>query len=311
MKTGRISFVIPVYNSENTIARLIESIISIYSEAEEVQIILVNDNSSDRSEEVCRKKAEEDDRVLLINLAKNFGQHNALLTGLRFADGEVIVCMDDDLQNPPEEAKKLIDAINKNADVVYGNYKELMESPLRKAGSRLNGIMAQILIGKPKGIEITSFFAMKKFINDEVVKYKGPYPYLPGLLFRATSAISSVEVSHMPRKTGKSNYNFSKLVSLWMNGFTNFSVKPLRFASLAGAAAAFLGFIYLAVIVIRKLLNPAVPLGWTSLMAIVLLMGGIQLVTIGLAGEYIGRMFLTANEKPQSVVRSTVRKGKG
>jgi len=303
-----VSFIIPVYNSEKTIEEIILSIISLYCEKYRVEIILVNDNSKDASEEICRKVAEKEERVILINLSKNFGQHNALLTGMRYASGDIVICLDDDMQNPPEDIEFLINKLKTGYDVIYGNYIEHRESLARRVGSAVNSIMATALIGKPRNIEITSFFAMKKFIIKEVIKYKGPYPYLPGLIFRATSKIGSVTVTHRVRKSGKTNYNMEKLISLWMNGFTNYSVKPLRFASLTGVITSLCGFIYFTVIIIKKLLNPMVPLGWTSVMAVILFLGGIQLLTIGLIGEYIGRMFLSVNEKPQSVIKEIIRK---
>jgi len=305
-----ISFIIPVFNSEKTIRGLAEKLIQLYGSSMNCELILVNDNSKDESERVCRSIVELDDRAVLINLSRNFGQHSALLTGIRHANGEIVVCMDDDLQNPPEEVQKLIHGLSKGEDVVYGNYGKHMESAGRRIGSRINNLMASVLIGKPKNLDITSFFAMKKFIADEIVKYQGPYPYLPGLIFRTTSSISAIDVEHRKRESGKSNYDLRKLISLWMNGFTNFSVIPLRFASIAGMCIAVLGFIYLAFIIVKKLLNPMVPMGWTSIMAVMLFLGGIQLLTIGLAGEYIGRMYLAANEKPQSVIRDIVRKVK-
>lgn len=300
----KCSVVIPVYNSEASIERVVEEVLAEVSY--EVEIVLVNDCSKDKSEKKCKALCEKFNQVKFLNLSKNFGQHNAIMAGLSVVDGDLIVCMDDDLQTPPQEVNKLIDTlIEQDYDVVYGNYGEKKHSVFRNWGSSVNDKMANYMLGKPKEIQITSFFAMRRYIAEEIKNYRYSFPYLGGLIFRTTNKIGKVDVHHESRKEGKSNYNFKKLIGLWFNGFINFSVTPLRLTSLIGTFFSGAGFLYLIVIIIKKLINPGIAMGWTSIMATVIFFGGIQLISIGLIGEYIGRLYLNINEKPQYVIRES------
>ena len=300
----KCSIIIPVYNSEKSIARVVELI---FKEVDlEKEIILVNDCSRDNSKNVCIELCRRYKEVKFINLSKNFGQHNAIMAGISVVSGDVIVCMDDDLQTPPSEVMKLIDALDKgDYDVVYGNYEEKKHSTFRNFGTKVNEIMTNKLLGKPKDIKMTSFLVMKKYIADEISKYRYAYPYLGGLIFRTTSNVGKVLVTHKSRTEGKSNYNFRKLIALWFNGVINFSVAPLRLTSFIGTIFAGVGFLYLIAIIIKKFIDSSIVLGWTSIMATVIFFGGIQLISIGLIGEYIGRLYLNINEKPQYVIRET------
>ena len=300
----KCSVVIPVNNSEASIDQVVEEVLAEVSY--EVEIVLVNDCSKDESEKKCKALCEKFNQVKFLNLSKNFGQHNAIMAGLSVVDGDLIVCMDDDLQTPPQEVNKLIDTlIEQDYDVVYGNYGEKKHSVFRNWGSSLNDKMANYMLGKPKEIQITSFFAMRRYIAEEIKNYRYSFPYLGGLIFRTTNKIGKVDVHHESRKEGTSNYNFKKLVGLWFNGFINFSVTPLRLTSLIGTVFSGAGFLYLIVIIIKKLMDPGIAMGWTSIMATVIFFGGIQLISIGLIGEYIGRLYLNINEKPQYVIRET------
>ena len=300
----KCSVVIPVYNSEASIDQVVEEVLAEVSY--EVEIVLVNDCSKDESEKKCKALCEKFNQVKFLNLSKNFGQHNAIMAGLSVVDGDLIVCMDDDLQTPPQEVNKLIDTlIEQDYDVVYGNYGEKKHSVFRNWGSSLNDKMANYMLGKPKEIQITSFFAMRRYIAEEIKNYRYSFPYLGGLIFRTTNKIGKVDVHHESRKEGTSNYNFKKLIGLWFNGFINFSVTPLRLTSLIGTVFSGAGFLYLIVIIIKKLMDPGIAMGWTSIMATVIFFGGIQLISIGLIGEYIGRLYLNINEKPQYVIRET------
>lgn len=300
----KCSVVIPVYNSEASIERVVEEVLAEVSY--EVEIVLVNDCSKDKSEKKCKALCEKFNQVKFLNLSKNFGQHNAIMAGLSVVDGDLIVCMDDDLQTPPQEVNKLIDTlIEQDYDVVYGNYGEKKHSVFRNWGSSVNDKMANYMLGKPKEIQITSFFAMRRYIAEEIKNYRYSFPYLGGLIFRTTNKIGKVDVHHESRKEGKSNYNFKKLIGLWFNGFINFSVTPLRLTSLIGTFFSGAGFLYLIVIIIKKLIDPGIAMGWTSIMATVIFFGGIQLISIGLIGEYIGRLYLNINEKPQYVIRES------
>ena len=164
------------------------------------------------------------------------------------------------------------------------------------------------MLGKPKELTLTSYFAMRRFVVNDILRYSNCYPYIDGLVLRASSNFSAVPVNHRQRQQGESGYNLRKLISLWMNGFTSFSVKPLRLATYAGVFTAFLGFIYALVIVVKYFTDSSIPEGWSSTMALQLVLGGIILVVLGLIGEYIGRIYMCINASPQFVERQVVKK---
>lgn len=302
-----ISIVIPVYNSDKTIMEVVNRIISAFSlmtKKYAFEVILINDGSKDNSANICKNICYNEKRVKFINLAKNFGQLRAIMAGFSAASGDYIVCMDDDLQNPPEEIEKLVNTLeNDDYDIVFSKYEEKKHSKFRNYGSNISDLMAEILMDKPKDIYVSSFFVVKRFIIEEVIKYDNPYPYLTGLFFRTTRNVGSVCISHNKRKYGKSGYNFKRLAALMFNGFTNFSVKPLRISSIIGAFLSGISFIWIIVLIIQKLISPNINLGWTSIMVAVIFFGGIQLLSIGLLGEYVGRIFMCINKTPQYVIR--------
>lgn len=303
----KISVVIPVYNSEKTIEEVVNEIeiaVSKLNSKYDLEIILVNDYSKDNSLQVCKNICKYKSFVKLISFSKNFGQHNALMAGIKIASGDYIISMDDDLQTPPDEMGKLIEELEKNNyDVVFAKYKTENKSIFRIFGSFVNDKMVNILADKPKNITINSYFIMKKYIANEIIKYEHAYPYMGGLIFRVTQNVGNVLIQHRDRQIGKSNYTLKKLLQLWFNGFTNFSVKPLRISSVFGLFFSITGFVYLLIIIIRKIINPGIQAGWTSIMAAIIFFGGIQLLSIGLLGEYIGRVFLSINKKPQYVIK--------
>ncbi len=298
-----ISIIVPVYNSEKTIGEVARQIRETLGDNIEFELILVNDGSVDSSCEKCRELTESNDFIKFINLSKNFGQHNAVLAGLRFTRGELIVVIDDDLQTPPDEIWKLINKIREGYDVVYANYIYKKHGLLRNMGTSINDLMERILLKKPEGIKTSSYFIIRGYIAKEIVKYEGPYPYLAGLILRITDNIGIVNVKHKERPYGKSNYSFIKLLRLWVNGFTNFSVKPLRIALFTGIFLAFAGFVLSIFLIIRKFLAPEIAIGWTSIIVAVFIFSGIQLISVGLIGEYVGRSFLSLNRQPQYVVK--------
>lgn len=306
-----LSIVIPVYNSEKTIAETVNRVSSVLSGKLAFEIILVNDGSRDSSTDICKKISYEKSNVIFINFSKNFGQHNALLAGYQYATGKYVLSMDDDLQTVPEEILTLYNEIRlKELDVVYAQYKKSKHSLFRKTGSIVNDKMAEILINKPSFLVASSFFIMKQFVKDEIVNYKGPYPYVLGLVLRCTQNIGNVMVEHSERKFGKSNYSFRKLIGLWLNGFTSFSVLPLRCASFFGFIVATIGFLFIVMLTIKKLFfAPDMAVGWTSTMAIILLLSGVQMISLGLIGEYLGRLFISSNNSPQYVIKELYKEG--
>ncbi len=305
MKT-KISFVIPCYKSEQTIGKVVGEIDEVYGNHEkyEYEVILINDCSPDNTFLAIKDICKANKNVMGIDLAKNFGQHSAILAGLRQVGGDVVVCLDDDGQTPPKEAIKLIEAVLVDGhDVAIARYGEKKHGFLRNLGSKANERMAKAMIGKPKNLFLSSYVAMKKFVAKEVCEYSFPFPYISGMLLRTTNDIVNVDVAHRAREVGVSGYTFRKLLSLWFNGFSNFSSKPLRLAIFIGMLMAIVGFALAVYAVAIKIIQPDVPLGWASTMAALTGIGGIILLVLGLMGEYIGRMFVGLNQQPQYVIR--------
>ncbi len=305
---NKLSFVIPCYGSETTIEIVVNEIIQTLRQRPgyEYEIILVNDCSPDRVWEHICALALADSHITGVNLAKNFGQHAALMAGYRHCTGNLIISLDDDGQTPASELFALVDKMKEGWDVVYASYDHKMHSGFRNFGTWMNEKMTESLIGKPKGLKVTSYFIMRRFILDEILRYQNAYPYIEGLIFRATTRIANVPVTHHSRLVGESGYTFKKLLSLWFNGFTAFSVKPLRIATLCGTFSAFLGFCYGLYVIIRKLVDPTIEMGWSSIIASIFFLGGLILVMLGLIGEYIGRIYISINSAPQYVIRETV-----
>lgn len=304
----KVSFVIPCYKSENTLSTVVEEIKSTMTELNKYkyEIVLVNDCSPDGTFSVIKKICEENDGVIGVDHAKNFGQHAALMAGFHFVSGDIIVCLDDDGQTPANEVGKLLDKIEDGFDVVYAQYEDKQHSLFRNFGSNLNKKMTEVMLGKPKEIYISSYFAAKRFVVDEMLKYQNAYPYVIGLVLRTTKSICNVTVHHRERMEGVSGYSLKKLISLWMNGFTSFSIMPLRFATYSGAGAALIGFLYALITIIRKIMDPTRVIGWSSTISIILILGGVILLVLGMIGEYVGRIYISINNSPQFVIRSVV-----
>jgi glycosyltransferase involved in cell wall biosynthesis len=304
-----LSVVIPVYNGAASIGELVAALSGL-AIAGGLEIVLVNDGSRDNSLDVCRELvAQAKVPITLANLSRNFGEHNAVMAGLSLARGKYIITMDDDLQNPPEEVARLFEHTRDNDyDVVYTYYARKEHEAWRNLGSRFTNWCADWLIDKPKGLYLSSFRCISAFARDQVVTYAGPYPYVDGLLMQATQNIGRLEVKHLPRAIGRTNYTLRRLIRLFLSMFLNFSVMPLRMAAIAGFVMSGLGlagFIFVLVEVIFV----GTPSGWASLMSAFLLLAGMQLVILGLMGEYLGRLYLTVNRKPQFIVRQSWRGG--
>ncbi len=300
----KISFVIPCYGSEQTIGIVTGQIKDVMKEREEFdyEILLVNDCSPDNVWSVITKLCKEDSHIRAIRLAKNFGQHSALMAGYTFVTGDYVATLDDDGQTPAGEVFKLIDKVKEGYDVAYGYYPERKDNIFRKFGTLMNNKMLEMMIEKPKSVHLTSYFVAKRYIVDEIVKYKNPYPYIWGLVLRTTKNIVNVPINHEERKEGKSGYTLVKLLNLWMNGFTAFSVKPLRIATGVGAVTSAVGVLFIIFTIVKKLLQPDLVPGYSSLMAVLLFIGGMLMVMLGLIGEYVGRIYICINASPQFVI---------
>jgi len=300
-----LSIVIPVYCGEKTIGPLVELLIASLGSLYAVEIVLVNDCSPDNSEAACLRLHRAFPSVVKFYcLAKNVGEHNAVMAGLNRSTGDWIVIMDDDFQNPVSEVIKLVSfAVAHEYDVVYSSYDKMKQSIFRNAGSLFNDKVATIMLNKPSKLYLSSFKVINRFLADEVIKYTLPYPYIDGLILRTTSNIGTLLVEHSERATGSSGYTVGKLVSLWLNMFTNFSIIPLRISMGIGFAFAAIGFIIGIEIVVEKISNPSLPVGYALLVFLVTVFAGAQLIAVGMVGEYLGRMFLHQNRKPQYSIR--------
>lgn len=303
----KLSVIIPVYNGAQTIAGLVDELNKELAAKFDLEIVLVNDGSSlDNSAEVCQSISEGNAKVKFLDLSRNFGEHNAVMAGLNFCTGDIAVIMDDDGQNLPSDVINLADKLNEGYDVVFSCYDKREHSFLRNFGSWFNNWAATVLIGKPRSLYLSSFKAVTRFVVDELIKYKGPYPYIDGLILRVTRNYGTVLAKHKPRTKGRSGYTVRKLISLWLNVSTNFSILPLRFAMLFGFAFASVGFVLAAVFIIKKLQNPGLEVGWALIAVSIFVIAGVQLIAIGMIGEYLGRMFMNDSGKQQFVVRKKV-----
>ena len=307
-----LSIVVPVYRGAATVGLLVEALSQLQVEGG-LEIVLVNDGSPDQSAAVCRALlGRASVPITYIEHARNFGEHNAVMTGLREASGAHVITMDDDLQNPPEEVLKLYDHARRGAwDVVYTRYTDKQHSRWRNLGSRFANKVADMLLDKPRGLYLSSFRCMSALVVEAVTRYSGPYPYIDGLIMQVTQRIDSIVVRHLPRAEGRSNYTMKRLVRLWLNLATSFSLAPLRMATLAGLFMAALGSIGAVATIAEALFGRDTPSGWASTMTVILLVAGVQSMMLGIMGEYIGRTFLSASGKPQGTVRFTERSGPG
>ncbi len=307
-----LSFVIPLYKSADTIASVVKDIEDLQIEGGH-EVVLVNDGSGDRTADVCRELVRAARvPITYIEHARNYGEHNAVLTGWRHARGAHIVNLDDDGQNPPAEAARLWhEAVRTGHDVIYGHYREKQHSFFRNLGSRFTNRMTDWALDKPAGFYLSSFRCVTRFVAEKVGSYAGPYPYIDGLLLQITQRIGSMEVRHDPRRAGESTYTLRRLIRLWLSAWINFSVLPLRVATVLGLFLAAAGILALAIVFWLWLNDrgPAYGFGWV--MAALLVFSGTQLVLLGLIGEYIGRMFLAVNQRPQSIVREVLTSERG
>lgn len=305
-----LSIVIPVYNGAETVGNLVNELIQVF-EGESFEIVLVNDGSKDNSAEICENLVDTAPiPIMFVNLARNFGEHNAVMAGLRYARGEYVITIDDDFQHLPSEVLKLFRYARKaRKDVLYTYYQKKQHSAWRNFGSWLTNKMADILLDKPKGVYLSTFRCMNAFLVKQICRYEGPFPYIDGLILQITQNIGQIEVIHAPRTIGKSGYTLRKIARLWLSTFINFSIVPLQISTLFGFLLSAGGLIFALIIVVEHY-TIGTPLGYGSLICAVLVFSGVQLISLGLIGEYIGRIYLTANKRPQFVVRNVIRQEK-
>lgn len=303
-----LSFIIPCYRSEKTVKDVIDEIIQQVNTkvGYDYEIIAINDCSPDNVYSVLTELAVKDKKIKVINFAKNVGKHGALMAGFSYVTGEYVVCVDDDGQCPIDHLWELIERLDSGADVAIARYSKKKQSGLKNLGSKVNNLMTRILLDKPKDCVFSNFIARKKFVCKEIIKYENPYPYIEGLTLRTTNNIAFVPMEERCRVSGTSGYTLKKSLKLWLNGFTAFSVKPLRISSLVGVLCALLGVFYGVFTILRKLLDPNIMAGYSSLVAIVLFVGGLIMMMLGMIGEYVGRIYICINNSPQYVIRETI-----
>lgn len=306
----KISFCIPCYKSERTVSTVISEIIGLFDAQEQYdyEIVCVVDGSPDRVFDVIKNMAQENRRIAVAELSKNFGQASAKMAALNIADGDYYVSVDDDGQCPLDKFWELFEPLKHDKDVSIASYKKKKQSKFRNFGSKMNLFMIHTIIdGVPKEFVMSNFYVFRRFIRDEMIKYSNPYPYEEGLMIRLTERFAYVEIDERERLEGKTGYTFKKLIELWLNGFTAFSVKPLRLSSFIGFVCSFIGFCLGIITVVRKFIVTDISVGWSSIFALLLFVGGLIMLMLGMIGEYIGRIYICINKSPQYIIKEIVK----
>lgn len=307
----KYSFTIPCYRSESTVMIVVDEIEATMEEHDEesYEIVLVNDCSPDNVWKVIQERCKKDSHIVGVSLTKNFGQHSALMAGYHQAKGDIIISLDDDGQTPADHVYVLLNKLEEGYDVVYATYSEYHQTLFRRIGSVLAKKMTYYMLDVKEDLPSgSSYYAMRRFLRDEIIKYENPYPYLGGLVLRSTRNVAMVPIPHRSRLTGKSGYSLKKLVSLWLNGFTAFSVKPLELGSIIGVLLAVSGFLLALFIIIRRIINPTIHEGWSSLFSFMMVLSGVIMFMLGIIGEYIGRIYICINKSPQFIIKDIVSK---
>lgn len=302
-----ISIVIPCYYSEKSIGKVVKLVIEEFEKNDgyECEFVLVNDGSKDGTFEEIKKLGAEYPNVCGVDLMRNFGQHNALMASLQYANGDYILGMDDDLQTHPSQIFKLIHKIEEGYDLVYGTYPVKKNSSLKNLTSKLNEVSSRIMLNRPKEIVSSNFWIITKAVKEEVKKYDSFNPYIDGIFYRVTHNIGNVEVEHFKREFGSSNYTLKKLMNLWL-AYWNFSVIPLRVSFFLGMFSAVAGVLIAIAVVINKIVYPDITVGWSSTLCVMVLFFGLVLMVLGIIGEYLGKIILILNNTPQYIVRETI-----
>lgn len=302
-----VSIVIPCYNSEHTIGEVVDLCMEEFAgmDGYECEMILVNDYSKDNTFREIQRCAAKYPNVKGINLARNFGQHAAIMAGLHYVEGDLVVGMDDDMQNHPSQIREFLKKLEEGYDIVFGVFKERKFSWFKNLTGAVSRFLLWHLIPRPKGIQMSSFWLARRYVIDEVKRYGGEQVFIQILFFRTTHNIANIEIEHFAREYGTSNYSFRKSLKLFLS-FMNYTALPLRLATIFGVLFSGCGFLGALAVLIRKLLNPAVAIGWSSLMCVMLVLFGILFLMVGILGEYVGKIILNVNRMPQFVIRETL-----
>lgn len=302
-----ISIIIPCYNSEGTIERVVEETMETFRKLKgyECEMVLVNDYSKDKTYEAITRAAKKYPNVIGVNLAKNFGQHNAMMAALHYVHGEAVIGMDDDLQNHPDQIPQFLDKMEEGYDVVFGVFKERKFGWFKNLSSAVSRHLMWMMTDQPRDIQMSSFWLARKYVIDKALEYEGSNVFLQFLFFRTTGNMVDIEVEHFAREVGTTNYNFRRGLKQFLSCL-NYTAMPLRLATFFGMLFSGAGFISAIVVLVHKLLNPNVAVGWSSLMCAMLVLFGITFLMLGILGEYVGRLILNINKTPQYVVRETI-----
>ena len=310
MRNTLLSFVIPCYRSEKTISKVVDEIIDVVSTRDryDYEIICVNDSSPDDVYTVLQELARSNGRIKVVDLAKNMGKHAAVLAGYSFVTGDYVVNLDDDCQCPTYELWRLLEPLEREGyDIATARYPEKKQAKWKNLGSSVNALVSTFMLEKPKDLRFENFSIIRRYVMDESIRYDGPYPYLEGLFLRVSRRIAFVDMKERDRGDNNgTGYTFKKSLSLFVNGFTAFSVKPLRISTFMGVLTALIGFLMGLFMIVHKLVTPDVLLGYTSTMVVQLFIGGLTLMSLGMLGEYVGRIYISMNKSPQYVVRETM-----
>ncbi|MCR5041118.1 MAG: glycosyltransferase [Clostridia bacterium] len=303
-----VTVAIPCYKSKKTIGTVVSDVRTaiLQRPGNDYRIILVNDYPGDGTFDVIRRLCAEDEKIIGVDLTKNFGQASAKLAALRYFDGDVLVYMDDDGQHPADEIYKLVDKVFEGYDVVYGYFRHKKHSIFKRAASSLNSLLSEFNGSKPKGIRISSFLAISKTAADALREYDSPFPSIGGYLNNVVDKYANVEVTHKERIEGRSNYTFGKLIRMWFTGFTNFSLMPIKCVLYLGMLVSVLGFIFGLIVIVRKLIDPSMMPGYASTTALILFFSGIIMFSLGFIGEYVGRIYMTVSRMQQYKIRETI-----
>ena len=305
-----VSVCIPCYRSSATLPAVVRELREVFRARPgyEYQLVLVDDGSPDNGAtfSVIRQLCEEDPHIVGVALSRNYGQASAKMAALPYVEGDAVVYMDDDGQHPAEGLFALLDKLDEGYDIVYARFPQKKHSLFKRLTSRMYQRFSELIGNKPRGISVSSFTAWSRTAVDAVIKYKSPFPAAGLYLNHVTTRVANVDLPHRDRLAGESGYTLGKLVSLAVTALTNFTVIPLRIASYAGIGFALLGFLYGLFVVLRKLIHPGIAAGYSSLLAAVLLIGGILMIMLGIMGEYVGRIYMTVSDLPQYNIRCTV-----
>jgi len=301
-----VTVAIPCYRSTETIALVVDAVkkVILSREGNDYQFVLVNDCSPDQTFEAIRELAKNDSKIVGVSLSRNCGQEAATLAALSYVKGDVVVFMDDDGQHPADELYVLVDKVLEGYDLVYGRFSEKHHSLYKKMVSKIHGFISEMNGTKVKGIALSSYFALSAFAAKQLVNYRSPFVSRGGYLMSVTTKVVNVDIKeHHDRLAGSSGYTFSKMFSMFLSSFTNFTMKPIRVSTGIGAFIAIAGFLYGIFLIIQKIVRPDVQMGFTSIMAVMLFLGGMIILVLGLLGEYIGRTYMTVSSMPQYIVR--------